>query len=73
VAKKYGNRVKIIGVNEENIFMAAPIVDIPAFVAAQHSMEYSVALDSGGRVMDEIITPSGRIAIPTGTCILVTV
>jgi thiol-disulfide isomerase/thioredoxin len=70
IAAANPGRVKVVGINVENIFNNATDVDIRAFVANQSAMNYPVAVDVTGKALEDLVTPSGRLAIPTGQFVM---
>jgi hypothetical protein len=69
ISAKYGRDVKIFGVNVEHIFGHAPPVNIPEWFRQNNQehfrVQYPVAIDSHDRARQELLVPTGRLALPT--------
>lgn len=66
---KYGKDVTILGINVEHIFGQAPPVNIPEWFSRNNQqnlrVQYAVAIDSHDRARQELLVPTGRLALPT--------
>lgn len=69
LAIKYNGKVKVIGINVEDVFGKQPEVDLSTWVAARNDMNYNVGVDKSRRIIEAMFKPGERRALPTAMII----